>query len=168
MDDYRVPKAMRAAFEAVVAATDAFCREHLDDEFAELCRKAAAALARKRPSPLSAGKPEGWALGIVYAIGQINFVFDKSQPYHMSADEIGAAFGMAASTAGNRGRQVRELLKIRHLDHQWMRAEFIESNSAIWLVSVNGLTVDVRRMPRAIQEEAYRKGYIPYIWADRK
>ena len=34
------------------------------------------------------------------------------------------------------------------------------------MVSVNGLIVDVRRMPRAIQEEAYRKGLIPYIPAD--
>jgi hypothetical protein len=32
-----------------------------------------------------------------------------------------------------------------------------------WLISVNGFIVDSRRMPCPIQEEAYRKGIIPYI-----
>ena len=47
------------------ALTDAFCREHLDDEYGALCRKLAGVLARKRPSPLPSGKPESWACGIV-------------------------------------------------------------------------------------------------------
>jgi hypothetical protein len=36
------------------------------------------------------------------------------------------------------------------------------------MVAVNGLIVDVRQMPRVVQEEAYRKGIIPYIPADRE
>jgi hypothetical protein len=38
-----------------VALTDAFCREHLDAECEALCRKLAAALARKRPPALARG-----------------------------------------------------------------------------------------------------------------
>lgn len=166
--DYRVPKAVRPAFEEVMALTDAFCQEHLDEEFAELCRKATAALARKRPSPLSTGKPESWAMGVVYAIGQHNFIFDKTQSFYMSAGEIAEAFGYAASTAGNWGKKVRELLKIRGYDHQWMRSDLVDSLSMVWLVSVNGLIIDVRIAPREIQEEAYRRGMIPYIPADRE
>jgi hypothetical protein len=33
----------------------------------------------------------------------------------------------------------------------------------IWMIQVNGLIVDARHMPRAIQEEAFHKGLIPYI-----
>ncbi len=74
-----VPQQMRPAFEAIVALTDTFCKEHLTEEYAALCRKLAAALARKRPSPLASGNPKTWAAGIVYALGSINFLFDKAQ-----------------------------------------------------------------------------------------
>ena len=35
---------------------DQFCKEHLNEEYAVLCRKLAEKLARKRPSPLPAVK----------------------------------------------------------------------------------------------------------------
>jgi hypothetical protein len=38
--------------EALIELTDGFCREYLNEEYAELCRKLATALGRKRPSPL--------------------------------------------------------------------------------------------------------------------
>jgi hypothetical protein len=41
----------------VVAVTDVVCLEHLDAEYAALCVKLAARLARKRPSPLASGDP---------------------------------------------------------------------------------------------------------------
>ena len=50
-----------------------------DDDFKPLCLKALAKLCRKRPSPLVSGKARTWAAGIVYAIGQQNFIFDRSQ-----------------------------------------------------------------------------------------
>jgi beta-phosphoglucomutase-like phosphatase (HAD superfamily) len=31
------------------------------------------------------------------------------------------------------------------------------------MITVDGVIVDARRVPRAIQEEAFRKGLIPYI-----
>ena len=48
----KVPKAMVETFAAVTGLTDAVCRERLDEEYAQMMRFAAAALARKRPSPL--------------------------------------------------------------------------------------------------------------------
>ena len=32
-----------------------------------------------------------------------------------------------------------------------------------WNVMLNGFIVDARRLPRHLQEEAYRKGLIPYL-----
>ena len=52
----KVPQAMAETFAAVTAITDAFCREHLNDEYAQLIRVAAAALCRKRPSPSGRGR----------------------------------------------------------------------------------------------------------------
>lgn len=68
-----VPKAMQATFESITGLTDAFCRDHLNDEYLELAQDMAAALCRKRPSPVSSGQPRTWACGIIYALGQSTF-----------------------------------------------------------------------------------------------
>jgi len=52
----KVPKQMQGKFEEITALTDAFCVQHLNDEYADLSRKLTAALCRKRPSPLSKGQ----------------------------------------------------------------------------------------------------------------
>lgn len=40
-----------------MAVTDAVCLEHLDIEYADLCRRVVGKLGRKRPSPLLRGAP---------------------------------------------------------------------------------------------------------------
>ncbi len=164
----RVPDAMRAAYEAVVAITDAFCAEHLNEEYAMLAREMAAALARKRPSPLNNNRPRSWAAGILYALGQNNFLFDKNNSPHMRADELCKLLGVTQSTASNTARKIRDMLKIDVLDPRWTLPSKLDSHPYLWLITVNGFIIDVRTAPREIQELAYQKGLIPYIPADRK
>ena len=52
----RVPLKMREKFDEIVALTDEFCHERLNDEYRQLVREATAALCRKRPSPLMRGR----------------------------------------------------------------------------------------------------------------
>ena len=40
------------ALHVIIGLIDQFCKEHLNEEYAVLCRKLAEKLARKRPSPL--------------------------------------------------------------------------------------------------------------------
>ncbi len=161
-----VPKAMQPYFDAIVAATDDFCKDYLDDEYAQLCRRMTAALCRKRPSPLVHGKLEVWACAIVYAIGQVNFLFDRSQTPYMSAADLCDAWGVAASTAGNKAKQVRDAVGADMYDPHWTRPSHLGSHPFAWYISVNGFTIDARHAPREIQEEAYRRGLIPYVPAD--
>ena len=37
-----------------------------------------------------------------------------------------------------------------------------------WILQVDGFMVDIRFMPRKLQEAAYQKGLIPYIPVDRQ
>jgi len=46
---------------------------------------------------------------------------------------------------------------------EWTIPSMVDSNPLIWMIQVNGLIVDARHMPLEIQEEALRKGLIPYI-----
>ena len=52
----KIPDDTQAVFTVISKMVDDFCREHLDDEYAVLCRKLTEKLARKRPSPLVSGK----------------------------------------------------------------------------------------------------------------
>jgi hypothetical protein len=49
----------------------------------------------------------------------------------------------------------------------WYRPSKMEDNPLAWMILVNGFAVDVRQMPRAIQEVAYQKGLIPYLPGER-
>ena len=159
----RVPKPMEETFNTIVALTDAFCRAHLDEEYAQLARQATAALCRKRPSPLATGTPKTWACGIVYALGSANFLFDKSQQPTMRASELCAGFGVSQSTGSAKAKAVRDALGMGQMDPQWYRPSKMEDNPLAWMIMVDGFVVDVRRMSRAVQEIAYEKGLIPYI-----
>jgi hypothetical protein len=163
----RIPATMRAAYEAVVVLTDAFSRKHLNDEYAVLCRRLAAQLSRKRPSPLSRGKPETWAAGIVHALGMVNFLFDATQVPHVRASEIYNAFRVSEGAAGGKSRYIREVLGIYQSDPRWSLPRHLDENPLAWLLEVNGLVYDARYLPRAVQEAAHQKGLIPYIPADR-
>ena len=162
-DQERVPKKLRARYDEIVALTDAVCREYLNDEYAQLCRKLAATLSRKRPSPLERGRAKSWAAAIAHTIGQVNFLFDKSQTLHIRADELAQCFGVSKSTAGNKAKDIRDMLNIGMMDFKWTLPSRMDDNPMAWMVSVNGFITDVRSMPREIQEAAYQKGLIPYL-----
>lgn len=64
--------------DKIIEMTSAFCAENLDDDYLQLCEKLIKKLGRKRDVPFQRGKLEIWAAAVVYAIGSINFLFDKS------------------------------------------------------------------------------------------
>jgi hypothetical protein len=49
------------------------------------------------------------------------------------------------------------------MDPDWTLPSLVDQNPLIWMLNVNGFIMDVRHAPREIQEEAFRKGLIPYI-----
>ena len=162
-----IPATARPAYDAIVALTDAFCREHLNEEYGALCRKLAGSLARKRPSPLPSGKPETWACGIVRTIGWVNFLDDSSRTPHLKLTAIDKAFGVAESTGQGKSKAIRTMLKIRTSDPQWTLPSRMGDHPTAWLIEVEGMIIDARFLRREFQEEAYRKGLIPYIPGDR-
>ena len=164
----KVPESMQAIYDEATAISDDFCKQHLNEEYAELARQMAATLARKRPSPLVNGQVRSWAAGIIYALGQVNFLFDKSQPPYMRADELCKRIGVSQQTASGRAQKIREMLDLFQLHPDWCLPSRVDSNPMIWILSVNGMMVDVRHMPREVQEIAFEKGLIPYIPADRE
>jgi hypothetical protein len=163
LGDLRIPVAMRPIAEQVIKLTDQVCADLLDEEYARLARQVIAKLARKRPSPLQSGRAATWAGGVLWAFGQVNFLFDRSAEPHAAHDDLADAFGLSKSTLGQKAKQVRDTLKMTWATPEFLRAERIDDNPMIWLIEVNGLTFDARALSVDIQVEAYLKGIIPYV-----
>jgi hypothetical protein len=159
----KVPTAVKPVFDDIVAITDLFCRQHLDAEYAELCVRLAAKLARKRPSPLLRGDRGIWAAGIVYAIGRVNFLADPAQMPHLRTDDLADLLGVKQTTMTNKGRLIADLLRIGLMDPEFSRRDMIDKNPMVWLLEVDGFLVDARRLPPELQVQAWQRGLIPYV-----
>jgi hypothetical protein len=158
-----VPKEMQACFDEITHLTDLFSQTYLNDEYAQFCRQLTATLCRKRPSPLSRGKAGTWACGIIHALGMVNFLFDASLTPHISASQIWEHFGVSSSTMQAKSKQIRDLLGIYQMDPNWTIPSMIAENPLVWMVEVNGFVIDIRHAPVELQEEAFRRGLIPYV-----
>jgi hypothetical protein len=156
------------AVHVIIGLIDQFCKEHLNEEYAVLCRKLAEKLGRKRPSPLLSGKLATWASGIVRTIGWVNFLGDPSQTPHMKMTDIDEGFGVSQASGSAKSKAIRDLLKLRPFDPNWTLPSRLDDNPMVWMLQVNGFMVDVRHAPREVQEFAFKKGLIPYIPADRQ
>lgn len=160
-EDRTVPLALRERVAAIATVTDLVCEQHLDVEYAALCRTLTVRLARKRPSPLDRGDPRIWAAGVIYTVGSINFLFDKSQPVHLRSDKLAEHVGVVQSTMANKSARIRSLLGLSWYEPELTRCERLEENPIAWMVIVNGIPFDARTLPDEIQDEARRLGLIP-------
>ncbi|MQA63884.1 MAG: hypothetical protein GEU86_21015 [Actinophytocola sp.] len=60
-------------------------------------------------------------------------------------------------------RLIMDTFRIGQFDPEWSRQEVIERNPLAWLIQVDGLLMDARKLPREIQVEAFELGLIPYV-----
>lgn len=163
-----VPKSMQDKYEQVAPMISDFCRRYLSEDYEALCLRLLEKLCRKRPSPLLSGRAGTWAAGIVYAIASNNYIFDKSQPIHMTADELSAPFGLSKSTVANKAGEIARMCGVRRDAAEWLLPELVASSPMVWLLEVNGFIVDMRSAPLGLQIEAYERGLIPYVPALRQ
>jgi hypothetical protein len=91
---------IEAISQQLLELTGQFCDQHLDEEYKALCAKLILKMKRKRQVPFLSGKVNTWAALSVYALGQINFLFDRSFEPYVSADQIANHFGVSKSTMG--------------------------------------------------------------------
>ena len=52
---------------------------------------------------------------------------------------------------------------ISYFDPRWSLPSKLEDNPLVWMLNVNGFAVDIRNASLELQEEAFRRGLIPYV-----
>ena len=112
---------------------------------------------------LEKGKAKSWAAAVVYALGHINFLFDKSQQPHLSATALCKLFDVSTANVSPKARQILDAVGLFPFHPEWTLSSLMAHNPLAWMIEVNGIPVDARMMPREIQEEAHRLGLIPYL-----
>ncbi len=162
-----VPEGFRDRFLDICDLTDAFCRKHLNEEYEQFCREMALELCQDG-SPASRGQAVSWAAGVVYALGQVNFLTDPHQQPHMTSRQIADGFGISVSNMQAKGRVLREGLGLMPFDLDWTLPSLMEDNPLRWMCQVDEAVVDIRAMPHHVQQDAFEKGLIPYIPADQE
>jgi hypothetical protein len=138
--------------EKLLEMISAFCTQNLDDEYSQLCRKLTKKLGRKRDVPFQRGKLEIWAAAIVYAIGSINFLFDKSFEPYRTAEQISEYFGTKNSTVSNKAREINEMLDIWHFNPEFSTKKMLEFNPLKQMVMVDGIIVSINSLPDDLQQ----------------
>ena len=66
--------------------------------------------------------------GILYAVGQANFLFDKSQTPYMKASELAERIGVGNSTLSAKAKELQKMLKINFYSAEWALPSLMEHN----------------------------------------
>jgi len=132
--------------------TGAFCAQKFDDDYYQLCEKLIKKLGRKKDVPFKRGQTKIWAAAVVYAIGSINFLFDKSFEPYMTAEQISEYFGTKNSTVSNKARQIKDMFDMWHFSPEFSTQHMTESNPFNDMVMVDGLIVPLSSIPEDLQE----------------
>ena len=93
----------------------------------------------------------------------MNFLFDPAQQPHVRGADLCALFGVSPSAGSAKSREIVQLFEIVPLDPRWTLPSRLVENPLAWMITVNGVIVDMRMMPRELQERACDLGLIPFV-----
>jgi len=142
--------------------TSDFCRQRLNEEYEELCKKMILKMSRKRQVPFLSGNPGTWAAGIIYALGQINFLFDKSKQPNTTRDELCNFFGVAKGTASQKAKRIREMFRLTYFDDEFFTEDVAARNPlmamAEMLMTLRAHSLQTGALDRIVEGKKAGKG----------
>ena len=131
-----------------------FCTKYLDDEYLQLSQKLLQKMSRKRQVPFARGKLEIWAAAIIYAIGSINFLGDKSFEPYMKLSDISKHIGLSKKTVSGKARDIRNMFNMQYFDKEFSTKKMIDDNPFNNMVMVDDYMVPLSSLPEDLQEMA--------------
>jgi len=144
--------------QQLIGMTGSFCQQFLDEDYKQLCEKLIRKMSRKRAVPFLSGRMEIWAAAVIYALGSINFLFDKSFKPYAAADDICNFFGTSKSTTSQKAQVIRNMFKMGYYDGEFSTHHMKENSPFSNFVMINGLIVDKRHLPPEVQGMLKREG----------
>ena len=90
-----------------------FSDKYLDKEFKTLNLKLLKKLEKRDYVSLNRGKIENWTCGIIFAIGQLNFLFERSFSPYVNNDQLCYYFNVKKQNMWIKSRNIRKLLNLK-------------------------------------------------------
>ncbi|MDA1277906.1 MAG: DUF6398 domain-containing protein [Verrucomicrobia bacterium] len=150
--DPRIPKAHRQRFGEVAALLQQFGEKHLDAELTGFVMELWKRICRRKAPDCLRGKPTVWAASVTHVIARMNFLFDRSQPVHLTLDTICDSFQTNKTTVGGKATQIERTLRLRqHCEPGLCRLDLLETFTNIRLS--NGMVLSWKM--------AKQMGYVP-------
>ncbi len=81
----------------------------------------------------------------------------------MRASDLCARFDVSQSAGTAKSREIMRLFSIVPMDPRWSLPSRLVENPLVWMILVNGVMVDIRTMPRELQQQAFELGLIPFV-----
>jgi hypothetical protein len=143
---------MKEKEKQLLEITGAFCRQKLNDEYFQLCEKLIKKMGRKREVPFKRGKLEIWAAAVIYTIGSINFLFDKSFEPYISSKQMNEYFGTKGTTVSNKARIIKDMFDLWYFSPEFSTSAMELNNPFNTMVMVDGLIVPINNLPESMQQ----------------
>ena len=157
-------KAERDRIEAVsqqlIDMTGEYCDQYLDDEYKQLAEKLILKMKRKRDVPFLRGRVHTWAAAVIYALGQINFLFDQSFEPYVAAGDIPKYFGVSQSTVGQKAKAIRDMFDLYYWHPEFSTQAIRHDDPSGGMVVIDGLIVPIHMLPPDVQETLRREGIV--------
>ena len=148
---------IEAISQELMRLTGEFCDKYLDDDYKQLCEKLIQKMKRKHTVPFLRGRANTWAAGIVYALGQINFLFDPGSEPYLERSKIPAHFGVAKNTVNQKAKAIRDMFHMFSWDPEFSTQEMLDSDPHKDMVMINGFIVPISMLSPEEQEELRRE-----------
>ncbi|MDO8538843.1 MAG: DUF6398 domain-containing protein [Opitutaceae bacterium] len=148
----RIPSDRRERFAEVAALVEQFGAQHLDAELTGFAIELWKRICRRKAPDCLRGKPSVWAASVTHVVARMNFVFDRSQPVHLTFDTLCGFFQTNKTTVGSKATELERTLRLRqHCEPGLCRSRFLEDFTTIQLS--NGMLLP--------WSQAKRMGYLP-------
>ena len=158
-------------YEEIIDKIKSFSSEYLNEEYENICVKAAESLFLNNEDKLKKGKSFSWAAGIVHAIGNVNNLFDSKEEPYIKAADLYKEFGVSSSTGSSKSKEVKSLLDLSKENTKWIIGEKNEiSEAAVTLEIEKNIEKEIEKQPLVF---AIKKEYIAaqkiveYAWKQK-
>lgn len=106
-------------YEKIIRLITEFSDKFLDGEYEALSVKLACRLKDTQKDIFDKGRPEEWACGIIYAIGQLNFLFDYSFDPFVPQEDLCYYFSAKRQKMSLKSRDIRRMLQLKLGDEEF-------------------------------------------------
>ena len=166
-----IPAQIKNNFLNVAEMINLFCNKNLNDEYYNLAIKLTTKLAKENPSNLIDCDIKTLAAAIINTITKTH----ESEMLQVSSKNLASWFQTTQTDIDKKTNSICKILNLQFIDQdqdQNTKSKVGDGydidDRMMWLITINGFTIDIRNAAHDLQVDAYEHGLIPYIPTNNK